>query len=339
MISAILLNYNQKKFIKEQFLSIMRQDYKGEWELIIADDASTDGSYELLQELVSGAGENRRIVLHRNEENKGIAGNLQSAVNLSSGEWIVKFDGDDIARDDHISTLLSLQEKHPGNLIYSTLTNGIDEDGNATSNHPDSNKEVVKPYKKRISDISQIPYNWGCVSMYHRSLFSDFEALPIGKGIVDDTILGFRAYLKRSGMVSSGKRTIFYRMGSNNIYNIKNNSSQDLWFRRTNVSIKTHIFALKDVLDKYKAGEISYLECSRLFKLINGENIRMLLFPHAEFGSDFSAKFAWYISVLQCRPRLWFVSIPRLFPRSLLNIYLKYKDKVKHLLYRRKKTK
>lgn len=50
MISAILLCYNQKRFIKEQFRAILKQDYPGEWEIIISDDFSQDGSFECLEE-------------------------------------------------------------------------------------------------------------------------------------------------------------------------------------------------------------------------------------------------------------------------------------------------
>lgn len=111
MISAILLCYNQKRFIKEQFRAILKQDYPGEWEIIISDDFSQDGSFECLEEMVEKEGEGRRIILHRNESNRGIAGNLQCAVHLSQGEWIIKFDGDDIAREDRISSLASLAGK------------------------------------------------------------------------------------------------------------------------------------------------------------------------------------------------------------------------------------
>ena len=63
MISAILLCYNQKRFIKEQFQAILKQDYPGEWEIIISDDFSQDGSFECLEEMVEKEGEGRRIIL------------------------------------------------------------------------------------------------------------------------------------------------------------------------------------------------------------------------------------------------------------------------------------
>lgn len=97
-------------------------------------------------------GEGRRIILHRNESNRGIAGNLQCAVHLSRGEWIIKFDGDDIAREDRISSLASLAEQYPGHLVYCHSYNEIDEDGQPAYGRmlPDSDSVVVKPYRECI---------------------------------------------------------------------------------------------------------------------------------------------------------------------------------------------
>ena len=158
MISAILLCYNQKRFIKEQFQAILKQDYPGEWEIIISDDFSQDGSFECLEEMVEKEGEGRRIILHRNESNRGIAGNLQCAVHLSRGEWIIKFDGDDIAREDRISSLASLAEKYPGHLVYCHSYNEIDEDGQPAYGRmlPDSDSVVVKPYRECILSLIHI---------------------------------------------------------------------------------------------------------------------------------------------------------------------------------------
>ena len=223
MISAILLCYNQKRFIKEQFQAILKQDYPGEWEIIISDDFSQDGSFECLEEMVEKEGEGRRIILHRNESNRGIAGNLQCAVHLSRGEWIIKFDGDDIAREDRISSLASLAEKYPGHLVYCHSYNEIDEDGQPAYGRmlPDSDSVVVKPYRECIFDISHVYSCFGGNAMYHRSLFSDFEYLPSGPGIADDTMLSMRAYLKKSGMVASGKRCSYYRRHNSNICNLR----------------------------------------------------------------------------------------------------------------------
>lgn len=199
-------------FYQEQFRAILKQDYPGEWEIIISDDFSQDGSFECLEEMVEKEGEGRRIILHRNESNRGIAGNLQCAVHLSRGEWIIKFDGDDIAREDRISSLASLAEQYPGHLVYCHSYNEIDEDGQPAYGRmlPDSDSVVVKPYRECIFDISHVYSCFGGNAMYHRSLFSDFEYLPSGPGIADDTMLSMRAYLKNQAWShpANGVRTI-----------------------------------------------------------------------------------------------------------------------------------
>lgn len=333
MISAILLCYNQKRFIKEQFRSILRQDYPGEWEIIISDDFSHDGSFECLEEMVGKEGGGRRIILHRNERNLGIAGNLQRAVNLSRGEWIIKFDGDDIAREDRISSLVSLTEKYPGHLVYSHSYNEIDEDGQPTYGRmlPDSDSVVVKPYRECIFDISHVYCCFGANAMYHRSLFSDFEHLPSGPGIADDPMLSLRAYLKKSGMVESGKRCSYYRRHDSNICNFKSEHPKTTLIKRSEFLITTWIMIMKEVHDKHKSGEITYQDADRLMRLIQAEQRRLLLFPYATFDNSLLTKIKWFWEILQCRPRLWLVSIPRLLPLFLLERYLKIKDRIKKL--------
>ena len=333
MISAILLCYNQKRFIKEQFRAILKQDYPGEWEIIISDDFSQDGSFECLEEMVEKEGEGRRIILHRNESNRGIAGNLQCAVHLSRGEWIIKFDGDDIAREDRISSLASLAEKYPGHLVYCHSYNEIDEDGQPAYGRmlPDSDSVVVKPYRECIFDISHVYSCFGGNAMYHRSLFSDFEYLPSGPGIADDTMLSMRAYLKKSGMVASGKRCSYYRRHNSNICNFKSGNPRTILIKRAEFLITTWIMIMKEVYGKHKSGEITYQAADRLMSLIQAEQRRLLLFPYASFDNSLLTKLKWFWNILQCRPRLWLVSIPRLLPFCLLQRYLNIKDRIKSL--------
>jgi len=331
MISAILLCYNQKRFIKEQFRSILKQDYQGEWEIIISDDFSQDGSFECLKEMVEKEGGGRRIILHRNESNQGIAGNLQCAVNLARGEWMIKFDGDDIAREDRISSLVSLAEKYPGHLIYTHSCNEIDENGHPIYDRllPDSNSVIVRPYRECIFDISHVYSHFGANAMYHRSLFSGFEPMPPGPGIADDPILSMRAYLKKSGMVQSGKRCSYYRRHNSNICNFKSEHPKTTLIKRSAFMIPTWIMIMKEVYGKHKSGEMTYQNADRLMKLIQAEQRRLLLFPYATFDNSLTTKIKWFCQILQCRPGLWLVSIPRLLPFFLLKRYLKMKDLIK----------
>ncbi len=66
-------------------------------------------------------------------------------------------------------------------------------------------------------------------------------------------------------------------------------------------------------------------------RLIQAEQRRLLLFPYASFDNSLLTKLKWFWNILQCRPGLWLVSIPRLLPFCLLQRYLNIKDRIKSL--------
>ena len=68
MISIAMVTYNGEKFLREQLDSILRQIYT-DFELIICDDCSTDGTWEILTEY---AKKDSRIQIYQNESNLGL---------------------------------------------------------------------------------------------------------------------------------------------------------------------------------------------------------------------------------------------------------------------------
>jgi glycosyltransferase, family 2 len=65
-ISVVMPVYNTKKFLEEAIKSILNQDFQ-DFEFIILDDFSSDGSFEILQDF---AKKDKRIRLFRNEKNE-----------------------------------------------------------------------------------------------------------------------------------------------------------------------------------------------------------------------------------------------------------------------------
>lgn len=333
MISAILLCYNQKRFIKEQFRAILKQDYPGEWEIIISDDFSQDGSLNAWKKW------------WKKREKDGV---LFSTVTKATGELQGICNVPFICPGgDGLSSLTAMtspgktgsprwhlwRKNIPGHLVYCHSYNEIDEDGQPAYGRmlPDSDSVVVKPYRECIFDISHVYSCFGGNAMYHRSLFSDFEYLPSGPGIADDTMLSMRAYLKKSGMVASGKRCSYYRRHNSNICNFKSGNPRTILIKRSEFLITTWIMIMKEVYGKHKSGEITYQAADRLMSLIQAEQRRLLLFPYASFDNSLLTKLKWFWNILQCRPRLWLVSIPRLLPFCLLQRYLNIKDRIKSL--------
>jgi len=103
LVSILMPTYNVEKFILSTIDSILKQTYEN-WELVIVDDKSTDKTDEILLDYKN---KDNRIRFFRNELNLGFTKNVNKAFNLACGKYCVKFDADDLMRDDFLEKLLN----------------------------------------------------------------------------------------------------------------------------------------------------------------------------------------------------------------------------------------
>jgi glycosyltransferase involved in cell wall biosynthesis len=90
-VSVILPTYNGAAYIAAAIASVQVQSYTN-WELIIIDDGSTDGTDALIQPLIRA---DNRIQYIKNEQNLGIQKALNQGIALAKGEYIARIDDDD----------------------------------------------------------------------------------------------------------------------------------------------------------------------------------------------------------------------------------------------------
>lgn len=102
MISIAMAAYNGEKYLREQFDSILRQTVQ-DFELVICDDCSTDGTVRILEEY---AQKDSRIKVFVNKENLGFVKNFEKAIKLCSGEYIALSDQDDVWLPEHLEILM-----------------------------------------------------------------------------------------------------------------------------------------------------------------------------------------------------------------------------------------
>ena len=91
LVSIIVPTYNVKKYISETVECVKKQTYKN-WELIITDDCSTDGTFELLQQF---AANDSRIHIYQNMKNSGAGVARNNSIKHSNGRYIAFLDSDD----------------------------------------------------------------------------------------------------------------------------------------------------------------------------------------------------------------------------------------------------
>lgn len=111
--SAIIPSYNRKDFLKTAVSSVLAQTYPN-FELIVLDDGSTDGT----KEMISSFKDNRIIYLY--QSNKGVAAARNSAFKIAKGEFLAFLDSDDRWASGKLERLLEYIKKYPDIKIFHT---------------------------------------------------------------------------------------------------------------------------------------------------------------------------------------------------------------------------
>jgi glycosyltransferase involved in cell wall biosynthesis len=127
-VSLMMIAYNNVQFLKAAVDSVRAQTYEN-WELIINDDCSTDGTWELAQKLAEG---DPRIKVFRNATNLKTPGNRAAAVKHLSGDYVGHIDADDMLYPYAVEAAVKYLGEHPEVALVYSDTAGIDATGNIT---------------------------------------------------------------------------------------------------------------------------------------------------------------------------------------------------------------
>ena len=117
--SILMANYNNGKFIKEAINSVISQTYSA-WELIIADDCSTDDSVKIIKSFLN----DKRIKLIRHNKNIGYGGALRTAAYNANNTIFAILDSDDKFHETALEVMVNAYQNNPEyGFIYSTMWN------------------------------------------------------------------------------------------------------------------------------------------------------------------------------------------------------------------------
>ena len=122
LVSVALPIYNGLPYLHEAIANILTQDV--EFELIISDDGSSDGSREAVQKL-----SDPRIRILFNETNAGIFGNLNRCIAAAKGPFIQVFSQDDVMRPGYLASQVRMLQKHPAAGLVYGMPESIDANG------------------------------------------------------------------------------------------------------------------------------------------------------------------------------------------------------------------
>ncbi len=137
LVSILIPTFNREKYLGEAIDSALSQTYKN-IEIVVHDDASTDGTSELLKTY-----NDPRLRIITTEDNHGMLGGWNYIVRQARGEYIKFLASDDLLDPDCVSMLVDAALVHPNASIVTSQRKFIDESGKVTKKMGFAKKDVV----------------------------------------------------------------------------------------------------------------------------------------------------------------------------------------------------
>ncbi len=147
LVSIAMCTYNGEKYLAQQLDSLLAQTYAN-IEIVITDDASRDGTAQILQQYTQ---QHANIRFFINEKNLGYNKNFEKAIALCNGDYIAISDQDDIWEANKIAVMMELWP--PQSLFVYSLS------GDFTDNDFAGRKAAPNVVYTPINDVHKLVFN------------------------------------------------------------------------------------------------------------------------------------------------------------------------------------
>lgn len=165
-VSIVMLVYHHERFLRQALDSVLMQQTDFDYELIVGEDCSPDGSREILRSYEEKFG-SRMVPLYR-KKNLGAAGNLMDCLRRCRGDYIAMLEGDDFWTDPHkLAKQAAYLDAHPDcAAVYHNYVR-VDIRGE----NPEKMLELKSVWDFRLEDAAQmkLPSQTGTM-MFRREL-------------------------------------------------------------------------------------------------------------------------------------------------------------------------
>ncbi len=157
-VSIVLPTYNGKKYIRESVDSILAQSYT-DWELILVDDCSTDGTAEILEEYATG---DKRISVIHNMVNQKLPRSLNTGFSRARGRYLTWTSDDNRYMPEALEKMVGFLEENENAMIVRSDYFFIDAQGEVIGNsieYSDHNMYAFNCfgacflYRKEVRDV------------------------------------------------------------------------------------------------------------------------------------------------------------------------------------------
>jgi len=157
-VSICIPTYNRKDYLRETLDSVLAQTYK-DYEIVIVDDGSTDGTEDMIKELGVP-------VTYYWQENCGDAAARNKLIELAQGQYISFVDSDDLLFPDTVQRLMGIIDSYgPDVLAYGSYI-GADENGNELPR-----KQRKLPSGSVVTELFEFIYVKSCGTMCAKRIY------------------------------------------------------------------------------------------------------------------------------------------------------------------------
>lgn len=244
LVSIIVPCYNAEEYIEACLQSVQSQDYE-QWECIVINDGSKDGTITLINEF--GAKDQRFLVF--SQENRGLSATRNRGMEVAKGEFIFFLDQDDILDKTAISTLVSAYDKNDIVVGRTATTVIVDGQINKVSHllHP---KEGNITFENNQFEVLRTAMESGlkpvAQNRLYRKDFIEANKLLFKDGLLhEDELWFFETMLVARRVKFIDAETYYYRI-DNQASMTKNLSDRNLY---------AYIVIMQEILDKYSTIE------------------------------------------------------------------------------------
>lgn len=145
-LSVAMTTYNHRGFIAECLTSVLTQTFQ-DIEIIVADDASTDGTQDILRDFAKN---DERIVPIYNSVNLGLSVNANNVLKAARGEYITCFAGDDIMLPELLEKQVAFLDANPDHTICMCDVEVFDSDSGEKMYSVGSKYRFPKSVKEQL---------------------------------------------------------------------------------------------------------------------------------------------------------------------------------------------
>ncbi len=208
LLSVCLITYNHEKYIRQAIEGVVCQKVNFDWELIIADDFSTDSTRTILKEYQEKYPNQIRLILQ--EKNVGPAQNWLDLMNTPKSKYIAYFEGDDYwINENKLQKQVDFLEQNPSFTLCHSNVKVINLEGETIDNHQLKNWNKINPILDyRFAIFTPIAFS--CTSVFRNIVSFNKLSKKVKAG---DWMLWILLTLKGNAKYFDEKFSI-YRVGS-----------------------------------------------------------------------------------------------------------------------------